>query len=372
METVTVTRAGIDTPTAHHQRAAHQTRRPCPTLHPPQGSDDAQNAHTGPDGAPRRSAPATRRRKRMATTAAIAAALAATAFGVRWILTHPIEQGGAFRLTMRDPASGRPDPDSGHYVLLYHRQHTADDTVEWFAALTGSHVGPTTPSAQQTQPHQPQDTMLDAAFDVAWIVAGARTATPTPHRTRNVVVWTDDARVTVGSLLADDSAEPRPAVRTRRQGTITVIEPFGSRTTALNGAVTTITRYDFDTPRPIPDLTSGLKGTSAGLVATLAYLDLLAAGELHAGLTVAATGTIDTSGQVGAIGDVGYKTEAALAAGADVVFVPTDNVAEARRSAGTRKADIVAVASVDDVIAWLCAHGATTTSLCAAFPQPAP
>jgi PDZ domain-containing protein len=63
-------------------------------------------------------------------------------------------------------------------------------------------------------------------------------------------------------------------------------------------------------------------GPSAGLAFTLAMLDALSNGRLTGGHRVAATGTVDPSGNVGDVGGVREKTVAVEGAGAQVFFVP--------------------------------------------------
>jgi PDZ domain-containing protein len=70
-------------------------------------------------------------------------------------------------------------------------------------------------------------------------------------------------------------------------------------------------------------------GPSAGLMFTLAVIDKLTPGDLTGGRFVAGTGTIDASGDVGAIGGIPFKMMAARAAGATMFLVPADNCTEA-------------------------------------------
>lgn len=79
------------------------------------------------------------------------------------------------------------------------------------------------------------------------------------------------------------------------------------------------------------DVASGpTGGPSAGLTIALTVYDQVLPGvDLAAGRTVAGTGTIDYSGQVGPIGGAGLKVVAADRIGADVFLVPELNYAEA-------------------------------------------
>src|SRR5207247_1504061 len=73
-------------------------------------------------------------------------------------------------------------------------------------------------------------------------------------------------------------------------------------------------------------------GPSAGLMWALGLYDVLTPGDLTGGRTVAGTGEIFPSGEVGPIGGVRDKIAAAEAAGADVFLVPVANLREARRA----------------------------------------
>jgi PDZ domain-containing secreted protein/Zn-dependent protease len=70
-------------------------------------------------------------------------------------------------------------------------------------------------------------------------------------------------------------------------------------------------------------------GTSAGLAYTLAIYDLIKPGDLARGRSIAATGTIDVDGDVGPIGGVREKAEAARTAGAQLFLVPNEELSGA-------------------------------------------
>ncbi|MFF4958530.1 S16 family serine protease [Streptomyces sp. NPDC001222] len=75
-------------------------------------------------------------------------------------------------------------------------------------------------------------------------------------------------------------------------------------------------------------------GPSAGLLFTLGIIDKLdgdgAGGDLTGGRTVAGTGTIDAAGDVGAVGGVALKVQAARRDGATVFLVPKEECTDAR------------------------------------------
>lgn len=84
-------------------------------------------------------------------------------------------------------------------------------------------------------------------------------------------------------------------------------------------------------------------GPSAGMMFSLAVIDKLSPGELNGGHIVAGTGTIAESGEVGPIGGIAHKVDAAESAGAELFLAPSSNCAEAM---SRDRGDLV-VASVD-------------------------
>jgi PDZ domain-containing protein len=96
-------------------------------------------------------------------------------------------------------------------------------------------------------------------------------------------------------------------------------------------------------------------GPSAGLALTLGLLDVLSAGNLTGGHRVAATGTINLDGTVGDVGGVAQKAVAVRQAGAQVFFVPTDELKAAQSQAGAMK--VFPVSSLDQALSDLKALG---------------
>jgi PDZ domain-containing protein len=93
-------------------------------------------------------------------------------------------------------------------------------------------------------------------------------------------------------------------------------------------------------------------GPSAGLMHTLAVIDVLSDGELTKGHVIAGTGTIDLEGFVGPIGGIRQKVPAAEAAGASHILVPEGNYEEAL-TAERDTIEIVPVGTIDDALAFL-------------------
>jgi PDZ domain-containing protein len=89
----------------------------------------------------------------------------------------------------------------------------------------------------------------------------------------------------------------------------------------------------YQLPASVTIDTSNIGGPSAGLAMTLTLIDQLSRGSLTGHQSIAATGTIDPSGQVGDVGGVAEKTVAVQRAGAKYFFVPQIEVATAEQSA---------------------------------------
>lgn len=82
---------------------------------------------------------------------------------------------------------------------------------------------------------------------------------------------------------------------------------------------------DFDLPYEVTIDAGNVGGPSAGLMFSLAVYDRITPGELTGGLAFAGTGSIDSGGQVMAIGGIRQKMVAAEEAGVDYFLAPRDN-----------------------------------------------
>ena len=120
----------------------------------------------------------------------------------------------------------------------------------------------------------------------------------------------------------------------------------GSRTLIGILAQTANPRY------PISIDAANVGGPSAGMMYTLAIMDLLVDGDLSKGHVIAGTGTISADGTVGAIGGVRQKVVAAEAAGATLMLVPAGNYEEAL-TAPRDEIELVSVSTIDDALAAL-------------------
>lgn len=117
--------------------------------------------------------------------------------------------------------------------------------------------------------------------------------------------------------------------------------------------------------QPSIELPDSLVGGSIGLVATLAYIDHLVEGDLTGGLRIAATGAVTTNltdkidAPVLPVGGVQHKLDEAASHGAQLTFIPSDNLADEgvnieARNAADHSNLIVAVDTIDDALAVLC------------------
>jgi PDZ domain-containing protein len=84
----------------------------------------------------------------------------------------------------------------------------------------------------------------------------------------------------------------------------------------------------YTAPFPIEFTLDDVGGPSAGMIFSLAIVDLLTEGPLTGGGHVAGTGTIDPDGTVGPIGGIRQKLVGARDAGAGLFLAPADNCAE--------------------------------------------
>ncbi|TDD08751.1 YlbL family protein [Nonomuraea diastatica] len=87
-------------------------------------------------------------------------------------------------------------------------------------------------------------------------------------------------------------------------------------------------KFPFDVDINVGDV----GGPSAGLMFSLGILDKLTPGELTGGKRIAGTGTIQPTGEVGAIGGIAQKMVGAKESGATVFLTPADNCAEAMKA----------------------------------------
>ena len=139
-----------------------------------------------------------------------------------------------------------------------------------------------------------------------------------------------------------------------REGSVQVVEiELTARDDDPGGPVIGITVQELaEPPFPVSIETGVIGGPSAGMMHTLAIIDILTADELTKGHIVAGTGTVRPDGTVGNIGGIRQKIVGAEAAGADYVLVPIGNY-EAALTAERDSIEIVPVANITEALAFL-------------------
>lgn len=156
-----------------------------------------------------------------------------------------------------------------------------------------------------------------------------------------------------GELIEELGSESKKVVlKVIRNKSITILEGTSNEVGRLGiGVVTSFrqsnVKLDFST--------EDVGGGSAGLLFTLAAIDVLTPGSLTMGKTISGTGAITSDGRVGPIEGVKLKYVGAQKASANVFFVPEENWAELKGSEA--KLPIVRVSNILDAVVYLCDLG---------------
>ena len=131
---------------------------------------------------------------------------------------------------------------------------------------------------------------------------------------------------------------------------------IGGETVTLDVGIQPQDQIDYAYPFAVSIDVVNIGGPSAGLAMTLGVIDTLSGGRLTGGHVVAATGTMDADGNVGAVGGVPQKTVAVENAGATIFLVPPDNYADAvsKQRPGLK---IYQVSTLDQALEVLAANG---------------
>jgi PDZ domain-containing protein len=277
-----------------------------------------------------------------------------------------------------DASAPQPDPDQGRYsfTTISVRELTVAEVLA--AKLRGDEVVMLT-GGQGGTPYDAGTQMLlskQRAIAAAWTL---RTGTPSGTSAMvtavtegspasgagirvgdviEAVTGTDGTRQSVSGVadLSSSVAGSSVTFHVRRH------EPLGERAFDItmqpsNGRVgVQVTTVPSQPMSGIEISTSEVGGASAGLMFTLAVLDVLTIGDVSGGRRIAGTGTIDPTGAVGPVNGVALKAAAASAAGTDVFFVPRANIDQVGNHEGMV---VVAVDDASDALTWLCNDGAT-------------
>jgi PDZ domain-containing protein len=156
-----------------------------------------------------------------------------------------------------------------------------------------------------------------------------------------------DARRAIRAVPAGEQLTFDVTVDGEPESVTLVREPCGGSARPLVG-VSLIESFPFDVR-----ISSGsIGGPSAGLAWALGLYDLMTPGDLASGRTIAVTGQLGVDGTVYPIGGPGEKVVAAADAGASVLILPDDNLAEAR-AVGDRDVELVPVGSFLEALTYL-------------------
>lgn len=160
------------------------------------------------------------------------------------------------------------------------------------------------------------------------------------------------------SLQAEPFTEEPTTIVVLRDGqeqslTITPSIPEGNETALLGILV----QEGFNFPIDVNIELGEVGGPSAGLIFTLATIDLLEEGDLTLGASVAGSGTMAADGTVGPIGGVRQKIHAAVDIDADYFLAHESNCAEALTASVADEIPIYAVADLDEALATVEAEG---------------
>ena len=126
-----------------------------------------------------------------------------------------------------------------------------------------------------------------------------------------------------------------------------------------------------DSPFDVSIDVGRVRGPSAGLAFSLSILDVITEGELTGGVDIATTGTIDRFGNVGPVGGVPQKTEAAVDAGIEVFLVPPFEYVEAIETARGRL-EVRCVQTFSDAVIALADFGGNGLEIAKANDAPTP
>ncbi len=136
----------------------------------------------------------------------------------------------------------------------------------------------------------------------------------------------------------------------------TVVDLGGGENVTLDLGIEPEDQVDFTYPFPVTIDVTNIGGPSAGLAMTLGVIDALTSGSVTGGRTVAATGTIDSAGDVGDVSGVAQKTVAVENAGASLFLVPPQEY-RAAMSKDRPGLKVYPVSTLDQALQVLAAHG---------------
>jgi Lon-like protease len=214
-----------------------------------------------------------------------------------------------------------------------------------------------------TYPGTPAYSTLNVG-DVVTAVDG--TTTPTASALTTTLRHFHSGQTVTLSVRRSGGAGITPVSVTLRS---TEVDLGGGQTATLDLGIQPQDQTDYTYPFPVSIDVTNIGGPSAGLAMTLGVIDALTSGSVTGGHTVAATGTIDSQGNVGDVGGVAQKTVAVENAGASIFLVPPQEY-KAAKSEDRPGLSIYAVSTLDQALAVLAAHGGSVPGAKPSSPAP--
>jgi PDZ domain-containing protein len=141
-------------------------------------------------------------------------------------------------------------------------------------------------------------------------------------------------------------------LRDAKQLTLEVTPVLSDETTDAAPIIGVILSSEYDFPFDVEIQLDNVGGPSAGQMFALGIIDKLTPGELTGGESIAGTGTITASGEIGPIGGIRQKMYGAERAGADYFLAPADNCGEVDGHVPSGL-QVFAVTTLDDSLAVL-------------------
>lgn len=294
-----------------------------------------------------------------------------------------ISPGGALRVSERIEFPTRTEDELSGQLLLTTVQISQPSTVEALGAwldededviqreqVIPANVDPSAYFEAQRQIFEESGQLAAAAglrsagFAVTVTGNGAEVAAVAPNapaqgvlREGDVITAASGQPIQTASALVSAVSARRVgdelALTVRRDGTTQQLTVILGRSEPQPGPVLGVAirtvGFDIDLPFPVRVDAGQIGGPSAGLLMALTVYDLADEGDLTRSRIIAGTGTIDTEGNVGLVGGVEQKIEAAVRAGAQTFLAPAGEADQARAAAGDRLL-VVGVTTLDGAI----------------------
>ena len=147
-----------------------------------------------------------------------------------------------------------------------------------------------------------------------------------------------------------------------RKGQRIPIRPISLMENSTGAAIGIFLTTSFDFPIDVSIKIKDTGGPSAGMIFTLGVIEKMTAEDLIRGRKIAGTGTINSVGEVGAIGGIESKMIGARKEGATLFLAPADNCGEIRHI--PKGLQVVPVKTLNDAVEALRAKDPSTLPGC--------